>query len=117
MPVSNAYFSQGKNITKAQRCFCKKIKIRSAPTTAVFRRSLKNFTSTGNIRKRKSPQKPIINTAIENQGDSRRKQKTPLQNTSLGKCLPQLYTEATEKNRHQNGFRPKKEMPSLSHFL
>jgi len=52
--VTTAYFSQRKSIARAQRTFQKEYKVKTSPSKKTVLRCLKNFSSSGNLDKKKS---------------------------------------------------------------
>ena len=64
--VTTAYLSQGKSIVSAQRSFKTKFNMRSFPSKKVIYRAVNNFSSTGNLEKKKPGQSAATATAAPN---------------------------------------------------
>lgn len=64
--ITTAYFSQGKSITRAQRTFQKEYKVKTSPSKKIVLRCLKNFSSSGNLDKKKSKGRSVSVTTASN---------------------------------------------------
>ena len=64
--LTTAYFSQGKGITRAQRTFQKEYKVKTSPSKKIVLRCLKNFSSSGNLDKKKSKGRSVSVTTASN---------------------------------------------------